>query len=138
MATPTVFVLAGGTTYSFPACAFTWDGVHNLFEIPLPKTLDETMAAEVGAMIKSLNLVTESARLVGNWKGAGGQSARARAIAFVEYFMTSQEPAVLSWGLSDTLTRNVFLKEWHFDEVPGEGDMLQYNIVLSAARTTIS
>lgn len=138
MATATVFVVAGGVTYSFPSCALTWDGVHQLFEVPLPKTLDESLASEVGALIKSLNIVTESARLVGNWKGASGQSARARAIAFVENFMTSQEPAVFSWGLSDTLTRNVFLKEWHFNEVPGEGDMLQYNIVLSAARTTIS
>jgi len=138
MATPTVFVVAGGSCYSFPSCAITWDGVHTLFEVPLPKTTSPELVEEVGAFVKSLNIVQESARLVGNWKGTSGESARARAIAFVGHFMSSQEPGVLSWGLSDTLTRNVFLKEWHFDEVPGEGDLLQYNLVLSVARTAIS
>lgn len=138
MATATIFVVAGGTAYSFPSCALTWDGVHNLFEVPLPKTIDESLATEVGAIIKSLNIRTEGFRLVGRWKGTEGETARARATAFVGFFDGSPEPAVLSWGASGPLTRNVFLKEWHFDEVPGEGDMLEYNLVLSAARTTIA
>jgi hypothetical protein len=137
MAGSVCFVVAGGTTYSFPSVALTWDGVHQLFEVPLPKTLSPEMASEVGAIIKSLNIVTEGVRLVGNWKD-GTDTALSRSIAFVNYFKTSPEPAVFTYGPNAEITMNVFLKEWHFDFVPGEGTMRQYNLVLSTERTTIS
>jgi hypothetical protein len=137
MAGAVCFVVAGGTTYSFPSVAVTWDTVHQLFEVPLPKTLSPEMEAEVGEMVKSLNIRTEGFRLVGNWKD-GTDTALARAVAFQQYFDTSPEPAVFTYGPQGEITRNVFLKEAHFDFVPGEGTMRQYNIVLAAARTTIN
>lgn len=135
MATAVCFVIAGGITYSFPSVAITWDVVHSLIEIPIPKTLSEDLKSEVGAFVKSLNIATETFRLVGNWKSTESQTAMARAIAFAEYFLTSADPAVFSWG---DITRNVYCKEFHLDDTPGEGGMRRYNIVLAVDRTEIA
>jgi len=116
--TPTISITAGGTAYQFPACSITRDILKNLIIAPVPKE-------EVG---KDILLNSEGFRLVGAWKG---QDVYTRMEAFCTYFLTQTAQATLAWG---SITKKVLCKEIHFDETPGQGYRLDYNIVVVVVR----
>jgi hypothetical protein len=116
--TPTVFITAGGTTYTFPSCAVTRDIIKNLLIAQVPKE-------EVG---KDLLLNSDGFRLVGAWEGA---DVHERMDSFCEYFLTRTEQASFSWK---TTNKTILCKEIHFDETPGQGNRLDYNIVVTVVR----
>jgi len=116
--TPTISITAGGTVFEFPACSITRDIVKNLLIAPVP-------GEEVG---KDLLLNSEGFRLVGGWRGS---DVYERMESFCSYFLTQTAQATLVWR---TLTKTILCKEIHFDEDPGEGFRLKYNIVVAVVR----